>query len=57
MTGAEYKALRERIGWTQQELAWRLRLSISTIQKREQGRVPIDHEAAQALRSLAKSAE
>jgi DNA-binding transcriptional regulator YiaG len=52
MTADEYRALRAELGMTQEKLAWTLRVSTSTIQKREQGAVPIDHEAAVAIRAL-----
>lgn len=54
MTGSEYKALREKLGLTQVELARVLGVSRMTIYKRENGKV-ITKEAALAIASLAKS--
>ena len=55
MTAAEYKAIREGMGWTQERLARELNLSVSTISKREQGSVTVDAEAAHAIRVLAEA--
>lgn len=51
MTGPEYKALREKLGLTQVELARVLEVSRMTIYKRENGKV-ITKEAAMAIASL-----
>ena len=48
MTGAEYKAARERLG-TQAEVASRLQVARSTVARREIGALPITEEAASAL--------
>ena len=52
MTGAEYRALRERLGWSQQRLAEALGTYQSTIGRRETDVHPIDREAELALRWL-----
>jgi DNA-binding transcriptional regulator YiaG len=57
MTPQEYKALRNKVGLTQEKLAWELHVSTSTISLRERGEVPIDEEAARALRHLVTSME
>jgi len=55
MSAAEYKALRESLAISQQELAVRLGLSVSTISKREQGKVPITLEAASTILCMTES--
>jgi DNA-binding XRE family transcriptional regulator len=52
MTAAEYKALREKLGLTQAELASRLEVSRKTINARENDAVRITEEAALAIRAL-----
>jgi len=56
MTAAEYKALRDELGMTQEQLARALMVSVSTVSKREQGITPIDNEAALAIRALVEAA-
>lgn len=56
MTAAEYRALRDALGMTQEQLARALNVSVSTVSKREQGATPIDSEAALALRALVEAA-
>lgn len=53
MTAEEYRALRVSIG-TQAEVAERLRIDVMTVSRRERGLLPIDREAAIALRCLAE---
>lgn len=54
MTSTEYKALREKLGLTQAELAALLGVTRKTINARENG-AKITEEAALALRMLAQS--
>lgn len=53
MKPAEYRKLREQLGLTQAGLASLLGVTRATINAREAGRVPINGEAAAAIRSLA----
>lgn len=52
MTPAEYKALREKLGLTQAELAARLGVTRKTVNSRERSPKRISAEAAMAIRSL-----
>lgn len=52
MTADKYKAARERLGMTQEQLAKRLGVSRATINAREAGRVPVTAESAMAIMSL-----
>lgn len=56
MTPAEYKALRERLG-SQDRVARALGVHRVTLARREVGLLPIDREAADALRYLAEHPE
>lgn len=55
MNPEDYKAEREKRGFTQAALAARLELDPQTISRRERGELPITAEAALALISLPKS--
>ena len=54
MTPAEYRAVRQSLGWSQARLADELGVTRETISRRESGdpRAPIDREADLAIRSL-----
>ena len=52
MDRTEYKALRKRLGLTQQQLAKRLGVASNTISRRELGVRPITREAEIAIRGL-----
>lgn len=52
MTAAKYKATREALGLTQENLAKRLGVTRATINAREAGRVPITAESALAILAL-----
>jgi len=53
VTGAEFKETRARLGWSQQEIADKLGVSVRTIKYYEAGRVPISSPAAKLLGLLA----
>ena len=55
MNPDEYKATREKLGFTQAELAWRLGVPRETISRRENGIQCINEEMALALRALKPS--
>ena len=57
MTPAAYEARRAWLGLTQVQLATLLGVSLSTVQKRESGAVPINREAERAIMSLGDDAE
>jgi transcriptional regulator with XRE-family HTH domain len=52
MTAPEYKLLRQSVG-TQQSVADALGVSITTVQRREAGEIPVTQEAAIAILSVA----
>ncbi len=52
MTGDEIKALRDRLGWTQEQLARRLGVSFTTINRWERGRFQASPMAVTLLRQL-----
>lgn len=52
MTPAEFKAARERIGFTQQQLAARFDVSYVTVCRWETGVTPISIMATQAMKYL-----
>lgn len=49
MTPKDYTALRERLGWTQQELADYVGRHVSIISRRERGEKPVTREAELAI--------
>ncbi len=53
MTKEQYRALRERLGLTQAELAEKLGIRMNSVWRRESGLSPILREAELALRWLA----
>ena len=53
MTNDEYKALRKETGLTQAALVERLGVSRETVARRESGAMPINTEAALAIKALA----
>lgn len=55
MTAEEYRRLRQSLG-TQKEVAEALGVARNTIARRERGELPIDGEAALAMRCLAEHA-
>ena len=57
MTADEYRAIRDSIGWSQQQLATRLGIAVSTVSKRERGELSIDVEAAEAIQRIAEEEE
>lgn len=54
MTPEEYRALRESVG-SQSEVAFVLEVSVSTLSRRENGRLPITQEAGRAMLHLARA--
>lgn len=55
MTADQYRAIRDKLRLTQQELADRLGVHKITIAKREGGSLPISRESELAIQSLLKS--
>lgn len=56
MTHQKYRELRQSLG-TQKEVAGALGVAPNTVARRERGELPIDGEAALALRCLAEREE
>ena len=53
MTASEYLSARKRLG-SQAEVAARLGVARSTVERREKGKMPITHEAELAILALKK---
>lgn len=52
MTGAECRALRQSVGWSQMKLAVRLDVDLSAVARWEQGRSPIGGPEAIAIEAV-----
>lgn len=52
MTGPEYKNKRLELGYTQANLAHILKVSVTTVSRRERGEQAITREAEMALHSI-----
>lgn len=52
LTGEEYRKARRKLGLTQEQLAYEVGTSVSTIKKRENGEHPVHREAQMAIRLL-----
>jgi transcriptional regulator with XRE-family HTH domain len=57
MTPADYRAVRERLGLNQAQLAEQLGITFNQVSRRERGVRPIRKEAELALRFLEQSAK
>lgn len=52
MTGEQYRAIRLKLKWTQQQVAEALDMTANTIARRERDELPISREAELAMRYL-----
>lgn len=57
MTASEYRAIREKLGLTQAQLAAELGIDSMTVSRRERGESPIDGEAEHAILRALERAE
>lgn len=53
MTGAEIRALREKLGWTQKALAEAVGVTSNTVARWERGEMAISEPAARLLQKIA----
>jgi transcriptional regulator with XRE-family HTH domain len=56
MSPAQFKAIRKRLGLSQEGIAREIDRSFVTVNRMEQGHTPVDVETAGRLRALAKKA-
>lgn len=56
MTGDELRAIRARLGWTQQQMAERIGVALNTVSRWELGRMQIKESAARLIELLAADA-
>lgn len=52
VTGAQYAEIREKLGLSQQQLAWELGVHMNTVSRRERGESAVTPEHMLALRML-----
>jgi len=57
LTGEEIRALRERLGWSQEQMAQRLGVSFTTVNRWERGRFRASPLAERELRRLRDAQE